>query len=374
MTDFPLVGTGKRLTLADYTAIAAAYKLPVAHLRAVVKIEAAGSGFTPKGLLKSLYEGHVMYRNATGAVRDALVRAGLAWRRWTRARYKRGTKAQHDQIKEAVRIAGDAGFKAASYGAPQVLGENHGMVGFRTAEGMVAEMLKGEREQVDIMMRFCRSARLLSPLRHGQWSQFAGGYNGPGYKKNRYHIKLAEAARLYARSPADGLDDDGNVRTTTTPQEPDDNVKFVQDALNRVMDAGLVVDGWPGPNTSRAVLAFQRGHEDLANDGIIGPHTMAALREALEHLKAKPAKTNADRAVGTVAGAGGAAVVAAGGLSWQTGLILLAIVLVAAGVFFGVRWFYHRTHGPAARHEKRLARGETVTVEAWEDRPREFAR
>jgi hypothetical protein len=56
-----------------------------------------------------------------------------------------------------------------------------------------------------------------------------------------------------------------------------DEVKWVQTSLNRVMGAGLDVDGVVGPMTRGAIMAFQRS-EGLAADGIVGPITKAALQ------------------------------------------------------------------------------------------------
>ena len=48
------------------------------------------------------------------------------------------------------------------------------------------------------------------------------------------------------------------------------DVKYLQKKL------GITADGDFGPNTKKAVIAFQSGH-DLTADGIVGPHTWAAL-------------------------------------------------------------------------------------------------
>ena len=374
---FPLVGTGDRLAMADYQAVADRYKVPLAHVRAVAKVEAAGSGWSGR-LIKALYEGHVCYRNATGKTRNALVRKGLAWPRWDRSRYARGTPAQHDRIRDAVKIAGDAGFKAASYGLGQVLGENAKMCGFDSAEEMVRYNLRGEAEQLDTMFRFIRGAKLMTALRRGQWKAFARGYNGPGYAKNRYDTKLAAAARLYTRSPAHGLDHNGNIaQRVAKPSEPDPNVRDVQKRLNALGYGPLQVDGWSGSRTRAAVLKFQEAHPDLKNDGIIGPNTMAALERAAERLEQRDTKQVAE-ATGTVkpavlAGAGAVAT-AVPGLPWQVGVgVVVAAVAIIAGVILYRRWYASR-FDQELEHDHNRAQGLVTEVEAWADRPREFAR
>src|SRR5262249_50756171 len=51
-----------------------------------------------------------------------------------------------------------------------------------------------------------------------------------------------------------------------------EDVAWVQRSLNQVMGAGLAVDGIIGPHTRAAIIAFQRS-EGLAADGIAGPMT-----------------------------------------------------------------------------------------------------
>jgi lysozyme family protein len=57
-------------------------------------------------------------------------------------------------------------------------------------------------------------------------------------------------------------------------------VSWLQDALNKIENAELVVDGSYGRLTARAVRTFQAAH-GLAVDGIAGPLTIAAVEKAL---------------------------------------------------------------------------------------------
>lgn len=369
---FPLIGTAHRLSLDDYKAIAKRYGIPLSHLRAVVKIEAAGSGFTSGGLIKTLYEGHVMYRNA-GPHRDALVSRGLAWKKWNRKRYKKGARAQHDQIAKAFDIAGDRALKAASYGLPQVLGENHTMCGFKTAGDMVTYMLEGELRQLDVMMRFIKAAGILTALRKGQWHTFARRYNGPGYKKNRYAQKLAAAVRLYQRTPDHGLTNGGNIRVEAkSPKAPDENIRDVQKALNALGYGPIAADGWSGTKTSKAVRAFQEHHPDLSNDGIIGPQTMAALDMALKHKAHKPVVDKAKgpaSIVGTTGiGAAGAAVVVAQGLPWQVGAAIAGLAVVGVAGLLVYRWWFKERFDQEEAKPGFEEMGLAIPKKPWADR------
>jgi peptidoglycan hydrolase-like protein with peptidoglycan-binding domain len=57
----------------------------------------------------------------------------------------------------------------------------------------------------------------------------------------------------------------------------DPNISWLQDALNRLINAGLAVDGIRGARTTAAVRQFQQSR-GLTADGIVGPRTLAALR------------------------------------------------------------------------------------------------
>ncbi len=59
-----------------------------------------------------------------------------------------------------------------------------------------------------------------------------------------------------------------------------EEVKWLQDGLNKIMQAGLVVDGHYGPQTKRAVKRFQE-QQGLQVDGVAGPITKAKLQELL---------------------------------------------------------------------------------------------
>jgi hypothetical protein len=48
------------------------------------------------------------------------------------------------------------------------------------------------------MANFIKSAGLLDNLQEKDWAGFARGYNGPGYAKNSYDVKLELAYMKYA--------------------------------------------------------------------------------------------------------------------------------------------------------------------------------
>jgi hypothetical protein len=57
------------------------------------------------------------------------------------------------------------------------------------------------------------------------------------------------------------------------------DVKFFQRIMNDIAGAGLLLDGWYGPTTTRAVLNWQRYFPGLADDGKLGPQTQRHMIE-----------------------------------------------------------------------------------------------
>src|SRR6056297_1725380 len=63
-----------------------------------------------------------------------------------------------------------------------------------------------------------------------------------------------------------------------------------QDRLNEWLQLSgselypIVVDGWYGPNTQQATIAFQEATASVEADGVVKPQDRVALREAIEEL------------------------------------------------------------------------------------------
>lgn len=102
----------------------------------------------------------------------------------------------------------------------------------------------------------------------------ARGRKLPGLVRRR-----KEEAHLFLTGEYAGVGEGGQRQARKVePLEPDPVVKEAQEALKRFgFDPGAI-DGWMGKNTKDAVLAYQKTHPHLNNDGIIGPATMAQLR------------------------------------------------------------------------------------------------
>ena len=237
------------LSSDDVERCARTLNVPVAALRAVLAVESAGSGFVMStDLPRILFEGHVFHRLTDGTFE--VERPDLCHPKWTKQHY-RGGRGEYDRLLDAIELAADAALMSCSWGLGQVMGFNHRLCGFDHIDDFVNAMAVDEARQLEAMCAFIKANGLDGELRDQAWADFAERYNGPGYKANAYDTKLA-AAYAEARRSEDAL---GGA-----PLEEDRaRVAGLQAALNAAgANPRLAVDGWWGPKTRAAVVAFQR--------------------------------------------------------------------------------------------------------------------
>ena len=154
--------------------------------------------------------------------------------------------AEYRRLEEAVRLDREAALKSASWGAGQVMGFNHAMVGWPDVESFVADMMAGEDAQLRAVAGFLRASDLVGPLNAHDWALVARRYNGPAYAKNRYDERLAgEHAKFASRLGV-----------------PDLDVRRVQMQLGYLGEK-LSVDGLSG-RFSRATVRRFREREGLS--------------------------------------------------------------------------------------------------------------
>ncbi|ANT65691.1 MULTISPECIES: N-acetylmuramidase domain-containing protein [Prosthecochloris] len=183
----------------DLCTAAEAYHLELAVIKAVNEVESTGSGFVADKP-KILFEGHVFWRELVAKGMDPTAfRQGnedILYPAWTKKFY-RGGPAEHERLRRAVLIDREAALRSASWGAFQIMGVNAESMGYRDVVDFTERMAVHEREHLEAFCRFIDVNRLVRALREKDWRTFARGYNGPGYEKNRYHIRLQQAYRRY---------------------------------------------------------------------------------------------------------------------------------------------------------------------------------
>lgn len=261
---------GEAKPLDEYDIPQLAYRIGVSedHLQAFLNVESRSRGFDRMGRPVMLFEPHVFYRNLEGAERDEAVRAGLAYPRWGQEPYPRDS---YPRMHRAVEINETAALKSASWGLTQILGENFSTVGYATVQEMVASFMRDEEEHVEAMVKFILAAGIADDLRAERWETVARIYNGPGYKKNGYHTKMArEFAKLRDQPDTDWEPDAPEPKELAMPDS-----EVIRTVQRRLRDLGYnevgKVDGQWGSKTRAAQLAFRMDHglpivADIDND------------------------------------------------------------------------------------------------------------
>lgn len=257
MTVYTFVGKRRPLDAVDIPRLAHRINVSEDHFRAFFEVEAGGRAYDREGRPVMLFEPHVFYRNLSGKKRDEAVAAGLAYPKWRPGAYP---KDSYPRLQEALKIDAVAALKSCSIGLSQVLVENHSAVGYETPWFMWQAFMDDEEEHVEAMLRFILANGIDDDLREERWETVARVYNGPRYKENGYHTKMA---RAFAKHK--GIPD-----VAWSPDAPDPAMPEIKDAETlKIVQTRLVELGYPevgrvdgkwGTKLRAAVLGFRADH------------------------------------------------------------------------------------------------------------------
>lgn len=217
-------------------------ELSMPVVKAVIEVESSGRGHLPDGRPKILFEGHKFWYwlQKSGKKKEELeklqkTQPSILYEQWTTKHYKGGA-GEFSRLEEAKKLDKKAAIYSASWGLFQILGENleHNIRGRinpkKVAEGDLyyyTDVFDFEEKQgvseyyhfLDFLefvkTKEVRGKRLIdyiSEEAHGNydWATFAYGYNGRGYKENKYDIKLQAAYEKYRSAETT------DVKTLTT--------------------------------------------------------------------------------------------------------------------------------------------------------------
>ncbi len=186
----PTLPRPPQLNNSDYTQAAQLVGSDVATIRAVIEIEAAGSGFFSDGRPKILFEAHWFSAFTDG--RYDYSHPSISSPVWNRRLYIGGV-GEWDRLYKALRLDRTAALKSASWGLGQIMGFNHVSADYTDVEAFIQDMHQSEGKQLTAMFSFIRTEGLGPFLARRDWAGFALRYNGEGYRINEYDRRLAEA-------------------------------------------------------------------------------------------------------------------------------------------------------------------------------------
>lgn len=286
--------------------IAANNHLEPAPLLAVAEVESGGRAYAiVDGKSEPLirFEGHYFDRRLEGKKRTQARKAGLASPTAGKVANPASQAARWRLLEKAAKIDRQAAYESCSWGLGQVMGSHWSWLGFKSVDELVALCRRDVAGQIELMVRYIVKADLAGSLRARNWPRFAEGYNGPGYRKNRYDTKMAEAFVRWAARLG------GAAQQATAPTTAGQASSSAAEIQRRLVAHGfpVAIDGRMGPQTKAAIRAFQKAR-GLAVDGIAGPNTTHEL------LKTPPSAVTKR----TAAGAVGVLVLAVA--SWASGL------------------------------------------------------
>ena len=191
-----------KLTEEDYNRVAAELGIDVATMKAVVEIEAGNShqGFVEPGVPLINFDLVVFKRFMRKAGKSySKYTKSTAFRRPDISKYGSYGKAQWARLESARKINEEIANKATFWGMFQIGGFNWKQCGCKSLDEFIRRMSESEAGQLELFAQFCKSNNLVRFLKAHDWNGFAYRYNGPGYKKRNYHVKLRRAHSKHSK-------------------------------------------------------------------------------------------------------------------------------------------------------------------------------
>lgn len=223
-----------------------------AAIRAVWRVESAGSGFQRDGSLTRRFEPH------------HIPGAPMTWRE----SLKLSERERSSMFLEYWAKDPEATARASSWGGPQIMGFNAVAAGHSSALAMVSAMAADAGAQLDAFVSLVLSWGLATKLRAHDWLGFAKRYNGTG--QPRVYASRIEKAYRALTGKASPVVLSRGARGAA--------VKRLQLAL------GVKPDGDFGDETHKALVRYQ-DRAGLLPDGKAGALTWKHLEA---HRAAKP--------------------------------------------------------------------------------------
>lgn len=185
--------------------IAVKYGFDRRAMMAVAYVESGASGWDDKGLLKCLWERHLLFRQVriTSNWKDVLG-AFLSYGKmggYTTDADGDGFNDSWEKLADATGLWGlDVAGKCASFGKFQILGLHWKVLGYKSVADFIWQLSRSEANHYEAFARFIKANRLHGALAKVDGNPencraFARAYNGPRYADGNYHGKIAAAWR-----------------------------------------------------------------------------------------------------------------------------------------------------------------------------------
>lgn len=189
----------KAAAITDADIMDAVVKLDVspAHIRMVRAVESGGKSFDNAGRPVILFEPHVFYKRTDGRFGTT----PFSYAKWGARPYPTSFDGRWTQMADAAAKDEQAALESASWGLFQIMGYHWHALGYASVQDFCAKMAESEAAHLDAVCRFIIQNNLAPALRRCKAGvpescrDFAKGYNGAGYARNNYHLKMARAIK-----------------------------------------------------------------------------------------------------------------------------------------------------------------------------------
>jgi hypothetical protein len=185
-----------RLSDADIARGAARLGVAPKVVKAVRDVEVKGKAFDATSRPTILYERHIFAEKSGNRFNashpDISSKVGGGYGKFSE---------QYPKLARACALDPDAAFQACSWGAFQVLGSNAVAIGYKSAFEMALLHVTGEGAHLDAFIAFIIGNQLVDELKACRAGDpdscipFVRRYNGPKFRDNDYHTKLANALK-----------------------------------------------------------------------------------------------------------------------------------------------------------------------------------
>lgn len=210
MVSNPCSGYGTKITEAHYEKLAADLNVEKEVLKAVAIVESKGEGFINDGTgrrrAKILFERHKMYRHLRGKISQE--RLSFLVQKYPTVIHPETIKrygsyeVQFRKLEIAKSIDEAAAIKSCSWGEFQVLGESFKDGGYSTPQELEIAMNQCNLQQFLYFQSYLKITKpqVVKNMRVKNWGKIAFYYNGSGYRKGAYDVKMeCEYERLKGR-------------------------------------------------------------------------------------------------------------------------------------------------------------------------------
>ena len=184
------------ITEADILALAKSLVIELATIKAVIAVESSGSWLQKDGRPIIRFESHI-FSDLTNNVYDKDY-PNISSKRYNPSLNLSSSEKEYSRFDIAKNLNQTAALKSASYGAFQIMGFNHAIVGFKNVQDFYQAM-HSPKEQLKAFGQFLINNSLVKSLRNKDWKGFAYSYNGSSYHLHKppYDVRLANAYQKF---------------------------------------------------------------------------------------------------------------------------------------------------------------------------------